>query len=70
MKLRVLITRTLDRKKAIFFLGFFFFFNIFISYFPHLHFQCYPKSLPYPPPHSPTHLFPLFGPGIPLYWGI
>jgi hypothetical protein len=40
-----------------------------IRYFPHLHFQCYPKSLPYPP-HSPTHPLPLFGPGVPLYWGI
>jgi hypothetical protein len=27
-----------------------FFINIFIRYFPHLHFQCYPKSPPYPPP--------------------
>ena len=25
---------------------------------------------PYPTPYSPTHPFPLFGPGIPLYWGI
>jgi hypothetical protein len=47
------------------------FFNIlFIRYFPHLHFQCYPKSPPYPPTHSPTHPLPLFGPGVPLYWGI
>jgi hypothetical protein len=44
--------------------------NIFIRYFPHLHFQCYPKSPPYPPPHSPTRPLPLFGPGVPLYWGI
>jgi hypothetical protein len=22
------------------------------------------------PPHSPTHPFPFFGPGVPLYWGI
>jgi hypothetical protein len=43
---------------------------IFITYFPHLHFQCYPKSPPYPLPHFPTHPFPLFGPGVPLYWGI
>jgi hypothetical protein len=43
---------------------------IFVTYFPQLHFQCYPKSPPYPPPHSPTHPFPLFGPGVPLYWGI
>jgi hypothetical protein len=39
---------------------------IFIRYFPHLHFQCYPKSPPYPPMHP----LPLFGPGVPLYWGI
>ena len=44
--------------------------SIFIRYFPHLHFQCYPESPPYPPPQSPTHPLPLFGPGIPLYWGI
>jgi hypothetical protein len=41
-----------------------------IRCFPCLHFQCYPKSPPYPPPQSPTHPFPLFGPGVPLYWGI
>jgi hypothetical protein len=47
-----------------------FFKNIFITYFPQLHFQCYPKSPPYPPPTSlPTHSH-FFGPGIPLYWGI
>jgi hypothetical protein len=45
-------------------------YNFFISYFPHLHFQCYPKSPPYPPPYSPTHPLPLFDPGVPLYWGI
>jgi hypothetical protein len=26
------------------------FFFFLIRYFPHLHFQCYPKSPPYPPP--------------------
>jgi hypothetical protein len=36
------------------------FFNFFIIYFPQLHFQCYPKSPPYPPPHFPTHSFPFF----------
>ena len=41
-----------------------------IRYFPRLHFQCYPKGPLYPPPQSPTHPFPLFGPGVPLYWGI
>jgi hypothetical protein len=47
----------------------FFIIIIFIRYFPHLHFQCYPKR-PHTPPHSPTHPLLLFGPGIPLYWGI
>ena len=45
-------------------------FIFFIGYFLHLHFQCYPKTPPYPPPHSPTHPLPLLGPGDPLYWGI
>jgi superfamily II DNA/RNA helicase len=36
--------------------------NIFITYFPQLHFQCYPKSPPYPPPHFPTHPFPFLWP--------
>jgi hypothetical protein len=35
-----------------------------------VHFQCYTKSPPYRPPHSPTHPLPVFGPGVPLYWGI
>jgi hypothetical protein len=41
---------------------FLFFFLFFITYFPQLHFQCYPKSLPYPPPHFPTNPFPFFWP--------
>jgi hypothetical protein len=35
----------------------FFYFYFFIRYFLHLHFQCYPKSTPYPPtplPYPPT----------------
>jgi hypothetical protein len=28
----------------------FFYRTFFITYFPQLHFQCYPKSPPYPPP--------------------
>jgi hypothetical protein len=37
----------------------FLFFSFFlIRYFPHLHFQCYPKSPPYPPPYSLTHPLP------------
>jgi hypothetical protein len=53
--------------------GYSFFFFFLITYFPQLHFQCYPKSPPHPPPPtppSPTHPFPFFGPGVPLYWGI
>jgi hypothetical protein len=38
-----------------------------IRYFLHLHFQCYPKSPPTLPPHSPTHPLPILGPGVPLY---
>jgi hypothetical protein len=58
-----------------FFLFLFFFcccvlFTFFIRYLPHLHFQCYPKRPPYPPSHPPSHPLPLFGPGVPLYWGI
>jgi hypothetical protein len=37
------------RQQLFFFLLFF-----FITYFPQLHFQCYPKSLPHPP--RPTSL--------------
>jgi hypothetical protein len=58
----------LRRTKASTFWSFLFFF--LIRYFPRLHFQCYPKGPPYPPPQSPTHPLPLFGPGVPLYWGI
>jgi hypothetical protein len=44
-----------------------YFFNLFlkiffIMYFPQLHFQCYPKSPPYPPP--PTLPYP----PIPTFW--
>jgi hypothetical protein len=37
--------------------SFFSFFSIFIRYLPHLHFQCYTKSPPYPPTPTPlpTH---------------
>ena len=36
--------------------SFTFFSNFFIRYFPHWHFQCYPKSPPYHPPIPlPTH---------------
>jgi hypothetical protein len=40
-----------------------FLFIIFIRYFLHLHFQCYPKSPPYlPPTDSPTHTLRLLSP--------
>jgi len=39
----------------------FFFSFFFITYFPQLHFQCYPKSPPYPPPPIPY-------PPIPIFW--
>jgi hypothetical protein len=39
-----------------------------IRYFliKNLHFQCYPKSPPYPPHHFPTHPLLLLGPGVPF----
>jgi hypothetical protein len=48
----------------------YFYFNFLLGIFLIYIFQCYPKSPPYPPPDSPTHPLPLFGPGVPLYWGI
>jgi hypothetical protein len=36
--------------------------TFFIRYFPHLHFQCYPKR----PPYSPTHTLPY--PPAPTFW--
>jgi hypothetical protein len=46
-------SRTNNNKKE----GFVFFYYFFIRYFLHLHFQCYPKSPPYP---SPLFFFFLF----------
>jgi hypothetical protein len=62
--------RSFLKKESLFFLFVFVFCFFLIRYFPHLHFQCYPKGPPYPPPQSPTHPLPLFGPGVLLYWGI
>jgi hypothetical protein len=39
-----------------------FFSSIFIRYLAHLHFQCYPKSPPYPPPPLPYPPTPPFLP--------
>jgi hypothetical protein len=39
-----------------------FFFLVYI-------FNAIPK-VPHTPPQSPNHPLPLFGPGVPLYWGI
>jgi hypothetical protein len=59
-------------------MGYLFFFSFFIRYFLYSHFKCYCLSwfslqnplshLPFP--CSPTHLFPLPCPGIPLQWSI
>jgi hypothetical protein len=57
------------RRNVIFLFYCSFFLFFLIRYFSRLHFQCYPKS-PQPTPQSPTHPLPLFGPGVPLYWGI
>jgi hypothetical protein len=52
----------MDIKRNVFgfFLGGGFFF--LIRYFPHLHFQCYPKSPPYQPPEIPYPPTPPFWP--------
>jgi hypothetical protein len=49
-----------------------FFPYLFIRYFLHLQFKCYPKSIRIPSPQlcSPTHPLLLPGPGVPLYWEI
>jgi hypothetical protein len=46
-----------------------FFFFFFYYVFSSITFPMLSQKSP-PPPHSPTHPFPFFGPGIPLYWGI
>jgi hypothetical protein len=52
-------------------ISFFYFFNIFYHYvLSSITFRMLSQKSPYPPPHFPTHPFPFFGPGIPLYWGI
>jgi hypothetical protein len=43
------------------------FFNIFITYFPQLHFQCYPKSPPCPAPQLPYPPIPIC---VKLYLGV
>jgi hypothetical protein len=53
----VLKTKSCDLKV---FFSFFFFF--LIRYFPRLHFQCYSKSPPYPPPQIPYPPTPPFWP--------
>jgi hypothetical protein len=55
--------KTLSQKHA--FLFFIFLLRIFLNYIS----NAIPKVL-YTLPHSPTHPFPLFGPGVPLCWGI
>jgi hypothetical protein len=49
----------------------FFFFSIFYEVFSSFTFPMLYQKSPIPThPHSPTHPHPLFGPGVPLYWGI
>jgi hypothetical protein len=53
---------------SVFFLSFelIFLLGIFLIYISNA-IQKVPNTLP---PNSPTHPLPLFGPGVPLYWGI
>jgi hypothetical protein len=44
-----------------------FFFNKVFSSFT---FPMLSQKSPIPTPNSPNHPLPLFGPGVPLYWGI
>jgi hypothetical protein len=46
-----------------------YFFNFLLGIFLIYISNAIPKVPPYPP-HSPTHPLPLFGSGVPLYWGI
>ena len=49
----------------------FIFFSIFYQVFSSFTFLMLYQKSPIPThPHSPTHPLPLFGPGVPLYWGI
>jgi hypothetical protein len=45
-------------------------FTIFYYVFSSITFPMLSLKSPIPSPHSPTHPLPLFGPGVPLYWGI
>jgi hypothetical protein len=47
-----------------------FFKNFFYYVFSSITFPMLAQKSPMPSPSSPIHPFPLFGPGIPLYWGI
>jgi hypothetical protein len=50
---------------------FIYLFNFFYYVFSSITFPMLSQKSPTPScPHSPTHPFPFFGPGVPLYWGI
>jgi hypothetical protein len=51
-------------------IAFFFFLNILLGIFLIYISNAIPKVPHAHPPHSPTHPLPIFGPGVPLYWGI
>jgi hypothetical protein len=65
--------RRVSRKVGFFFV-FFLLLDIFFIYISNdIPFPSFLSENPLPPPSSPcspTHLLPLPGPGIPLYWGI
>jgi hypothetical protein len=43
---------------------------VFYYVFSSITFLRLSQNPPYPPLNFPTHPFPFFGPGVPLYWGI
>jgi subtilase family serine protease len=79
--LYVSMTFSISNKKTIYFSFFsFLFIYLFIHSFIYLFIFntfylvfstfTFPMLSQCPPSHSPTHPLPLFGPGVPLYWGI
>jgi hypothetical protein len=52
-------------SRLFFFIYIYFLLGIFLIYISNAI-----PNVPYTHPHSPTHPLPLFGPGVPLYWGM
>jgi hypothetical protein len=57
---------TVPHFQLVCFLFYDFLLGIFLIYIS----NAIPKVPHTHPPHYPTHPLPLFGPGVPLYWGI